>query len=594
MADVFPATTDPDSIDSLAELKVLEKCKTSLPEDWSVIHSLWIRASSTKRIAEIDFIVISDIAVLCLEIKGGTVFRRDDDGIWEFRTQRGRVVNESSEGPFNQVRKAFFDLEKHLKRSGFADLYKGVPWWYGVVTPECVMNIPKGDPEISEDQYCSEVQFDRDFTGYLKRLGVYAGERLRRKRIAGETHGGIAPVRREKIRKALKSSIGYVEGLGLKIHRLEREFGILTERQFHALHMAQSNPRIALIGGAGTGKTLLAYQLARQKAIAGSRVLFTCFNRKLADHLSHRARLDDGDMHGIEFANYHQLLSRLLNQAGLEFRVSEDWDQFNEHAYDFLVEAISKLDNFQPYDYLVIDESQDLMRPDYLEVLSSLLHKGLESGNWLVCLDREQTIFADNYDENCESNILRLSVKLTLDENIRNTRQVAAYTYGLSSIKTMPEARTDGDEPLIWYYSDPKDLQRQLKKQLNLLLGNLANSDGSPDSVCVLAARKEPFLTVVQNISSETIRHGQEFSMEMEEGKFCWSTVQGFKGLESDIVLLLGIVDLSKISDRRLLYVGASRAKMVLQVFLPKSQEDQVYRASPNILELLQNKRSDL
>ncbi|SVE07901.1 uncharacterized protein METZ01_LOCUS460755 [marine metagenome] len=127
-----------------------------------------------------------------------------------------------------------------------------------------------------------------------------------------------------------------------------------------------------------------------------------------------------------------------------------------------------------------------------------------------------------------------------------------------------------------------------------MLLGNLANSDGSPDSVCVLAARKEPFLTVVQNISSETIRHGQEFSMEMEEGKFCWSTVQGFKGLESDIVLLLGIVDLSKISDRRLLYVGASRAKMVLQVFLPKSQEDQVYRASPNILELLQNKRSDL
>ena len=285
MADVFPAEIDLNSIESDAEGLIISKCRTELPPDWLVIHSLWIRTSSRKRISEIDFIVITGGAVLCLEVKGGNLSRRED-GVWEFHNKNGKLVNTSNRGPFYQARNAYFDLETHLKDCGFGQFFREYAWWYGVVTPECVMKIPASDPEISPAQYCDEVRFDEDFSGFLSELSDYARERINLIRGGRGVSRHIASEQRQKIRTVLKSSIGYIEGLGLQVHRVQKQINSLTEKQFSGLKQANQNPRIVLLGGAGTGKTVLAYQMARLKAISGEKVLFTCFNRKLADHLA--------------------------------------------------------------------------------------------------------------------------------------------------------------------------------------------------------------------------------------------------------------------------------------------------------------------
>ena len=53
-----------------------------------------------------------------------------------------------------------------------------------------------------------------------------------------------------------------------------------------------------------------------------------------------------------------------------------------------------------------------------------------------------------------------------------------------------------------------------------------------------------------------------------DDGRLRFSTIAGFKGLESDAVLLVDIDDVAKPDQLALLYVGASRARSVLGLVL--------------------------
>ncbi|NJO76961.1 MAG: DEAD/DEAH box helicase family protein [Leptolyngbyaceae cyanobacterium RM1_406_9] len=54
------------------------------------------------------------------------------------------------------------------------------------------------------------------------------------------------------------------------------------------LNILRYQKRAAIIGGAGTGKTLLAIEKAAQLAESGLRVLFVCYNTNLAKWISGR------------------------------------------------------------------------------------------------------------------------------------------------------------------------------------------------------------------------------------------------------------------------------------------------------------------
>ena len=59
--------------------------------------------------------------------------------------------------------------------------------------------------------------------------------------------------------------------------------------------------------------------------------------------------------------------------------------------------------------------------------------------------------------------------------------------------------------------------------------------------------------------------------VDADDGRIHFSTIAGFKGLESDAVLLIDIDDLSSSNQAELLYTGASRAKSLLALVLDES-----------------------
>ncbi|MCD8326046.1 MAG: NERD domain-containing protein [Lachnospiraceae bacterium] len=99
-------------IKSTAERKIYEVLQNLRLKDAYVFHSLGLPRHESKIYGEIDFVVLCERGIACLEIKGGRVACHE--GVWCF-TDRYGVEHEKAEGPFAQVTGNMFSLRKILK-----------------------------------------------------------------------------------------------------------------------------------------------------------------------------------------------------------------------------------------------------------------------------------------------------------------------------------------------------------------------------------------------------------------------------------------------------------------------------------------------
>ena len=94
---------------------------------------------------------------------------------------------------------------------------------------------------------------------------------------------------------------------------------VLTDEQSRILEETELDNRKVFFGAAGTGKTQLAMEKARQLADSGKRVLLTCFNKNLSGDLRRKMPSE------IVCSNFHDFLREMLGKNG--FDVSEPKDE---------------------------------------------------------------------------------------------------------------------------------------------------------------------------------------------------------------------------------------------------------------------------
>ena len=123
------------------------------------------------------------------------------------------------------------------------------------------------------------------------------------------------------------------------------------------------NKRLFTSGPAGTGKTMLALEIAEKKASLDKNVLFLCFNQFLAEDLKNISSK-------FKVQTFHSYLLEITGlkvpQDNLDYFFDE---QLIEAAFDVIIEKNIK------FDTLIIDEFQDLATPEYLMLLDRLLHQ---------------------------------------------------------------------------------------------------------------------------------------------------------------------------------------------------------------------------
>ena len=524
-----------------AEQKLASRFERELPDDAVLMHSVGLVRHRTKRWAEVDFVLISEAGIFCIEVKGGRVDRVD--GVWNFTDRQGHV-DTKYEGPFDQAGSAAGALQgwldaESIRRDDGSRFQVG----YAVMTPDCVLDA-RG-PDIEPD-----VLFDRrDPTESLSLFVERVGSHWQNK----QRYSPLLPNEVAMLRNAIRPDFEATMTRSLQIAHVEDRLIRATEEQALVLNALVDNERLVVNGAAGTGKSMLAIGEANRLATAGRTVLVVCHAPELAGALRNSV------VEGVQVTTIASLMNDIVDRAGLRERLPDATEDalFDIFLPELAVEALEAMGSKTPYDALVMDEGQDLLRGDAVRVLDATLRDGLRSGCWRLFLDPNQNIFGRVSKDALELVASGAPARYRLTENCRNTQQVVQFATMLSGASVQADSRVSGPEAQLCNRWDEHWKQRTID-QVNALM-----DEGLPcEDIVVLVADEAQRRAVIAAEPDLLVAIPVPNHVQV-------TTVAAFKGLESTGVVLVGLQSLDVPALRQAAYVGATRAKVELRVVLP-------------------------
>ncbi|MFJ1645854.1 NERD domain-containing protein [Streptomyces sp. NPDC088258] len=504
-----------NSTRSQAERSVFAALKAIRDDESVALHSVHLPRHPTKRVGEIDFVVIMPDILLFIEVKGGQVQQRD--GKWYYGPP-GREDG-PKESPFAQANGGMHEFDREIGAL-VGDLRDhGVPSGYLVITPD--VDIPR-TTEFEPQQYLNATAYDggRGLAQGIERASRFWSTRNRWARTP------VSAALRKKMLEAVRPDFDLVPNLNSRLTHLEASFERLTNEQLDRLDDLESNARLIWTGGAGTGKTFLAAEAARRKSAAGS-VLFTCASTTLATHMS-----------------------RVLS----------------DHAVTVLPwERLDEVSN-RTFDHLIVDEAQDLMTLDSLDTLEKLLSGGLRDGRWIFMLDQNNQVLApDAYDPEAWEYLNELGMPFgPMRRNCRNTveivKQVRRYTgadLGVASAGEGERVR----------FADVRDPQEEATA-LDAYVNELALEGVSLRDITVLSAsgKWETSSASLSQRAAKIDRFVDVVGTDRTKHRLTWSSVSDFKGHENRVICLVDLEPDHVKGRLDTLYVAWTRARAQLWV----------------------------
>lgn len=539
MARMIPEQ-EPSAIENGAERGIYQRIRDETPDTWFGLHHVTVPRHKTKPIAEIDFILISELGVFCLEVKGGAVARKG--GTW---WAGSRKLNES---PFQQVGSAASEL-----RHAIADL-QGHIFGFGCAFPQCVF----GDAgyEVDDEIVYSEKDSEEGFEAFVSRLADHWHSRYPYQKKLGASD-------MSRVLFALRPDFEFPKSMMPQIRGASDRLRVLTAEQADAVAGLRDEKQVIIRGGAGTGKTVIAVREAIRLAEAGISTLLTCYTKALAEYLRGVAIHEN-----LVVVHFDGLISRLIEEGGTQDSIpadASDPDRFAIFRPLAAIDGARNLGESRNFDAIVIDEGQDLLTDGHLELFSELLKDGLREGVWRVMWDPNQAIFSGGASVSLAAVAEQSGspVRYQLTRNCRNTNPIAKRVELLSSLRCEEIASTEGPPPDDRVWSEEIPQRRALRE----LVEDWQKAGLESDSIVILSPRK-----FEASVASEAL--GAKVKVEDRSGRtpatdpgvIPFSTIHAFKGLEGEAVILVDVDDIEKDWIRGLLYVGASRARTKLAV----------------------------
>lgn len=532
---------------------------------WICLHSLGLARHDTKRLGEVDFVLVTTHGVFVLEVKGGRIRRQGGTWIHTDRFGREHVKNE---GPFDQAASAMFTLERELRNAFDGTRLADVLIGFGVVIPDVEFDVL--GPDIDRAQVYDRTDRRHPFRAYIDRLADFSRGRDPRRRR------GLRDADIEQLVDYLRGDFDLIPSLNTLLDDTERQLLRLTDEQFVVLDILEDAPRVVIEGAAGCGKTVLAVEAVRRMARRGDRVLLTCYNRLLADRLRENLA-GEFSPDRVVVASLHQLFSRLINESSLAQEFEEQRVRMSDRqVFDELMPELAFYATTEEviprFDALVVDEAQDVLTSDALEVLSDLLKDGLDDGRWWLFLDsNNQASVYGKFDQAIFDRLRTHARAQYLTVNCRNTKEIAYHTTLMAQPKLVTTARVEG--PPVEFISFSR--KKSPFDKLVHILHDLEKHGVPGNRITVLLART-PDERALSTLARLGIISTKDHSVEPGESKVAptWAVVSGFKGLENDVIILVGVEDVVDDWWRAICYVGMSRARSQLYVLLSAECEE--------------------
>jgi len=556
---------------AVAEQLVAQRLRAVLPDDVEVLANVhWLlREHGADKPGEADVVIgDADRGILVLEVKAGDI-RRDDQGTW------WAGPNRLDRSPFRQAADNRYALVRKLQE---------LPDWPATLRPIAGEGIALPDVDldslkrragglgldVDEDLIADQSSFLDDAEGHAE-LRAFIDRAFQ---LWGEKGGERPPGRQaiDLLRRTLFEPFAVRSLLRNEIRAGQPELRALTENQFSILRMLSGIRRASIVGGAGTGKTLLAAEKARRLAREGFTTLLVCFNAPLARALADAVADDAAETGRLDVATFHQLCQDLAREAGVLGERPEPVPQawWDETLPEALLAGIERLG--PRYHAIVVDEGQDFA-PGWLDGLQ-LLSMGGRDDVLYVFHDPAQAIYRDDVVEQ-----LGLT-EYPLEINCRNPEPIHRLLIRLVGAgPTTVALREDGREPELIAAEDERSMLDALRKMLHRLR---VEEDVAPWDIAVLTGAKLEASAVWRQrqfgnevLENPAVDHAGRHlgaaaheTPELPSDAILCETIRRFKGLERPVIVLVELDPDDPWLTRRL-YVGASRAQQHLVVIAP-------------------------
>lgn len=537
-----------EEIKSNAERKMYDVLQELNLKNACVLHSLGLPRHRSKIYGEIDFVVVCERGVACLEIKGGRVECRD--GQWTFIDRYG-TERVKPEGPFAQVTGNMFSLRDILKKRFEGNPHmKNILMASGVVFPDITFH-------SDSQEIIPEIIYDRtteDISGYMNQVFDYWQQRQHRE------PSKLSPSDIREVVQFLRADFCFIPSLNDRLEQVEQKLVRLTAEQAQLMQALGMNDHLIVEGGAGTGKTLLAAEFARRQLEQGARVLYLTYNKNLAHHVMRS--LPETDQ--LKVVNIHALFGEYV-PVDVEELQKDPQKYFAQILPERFYDYISERQSTDPdaadmqYDLLIMDEGQDILKPLYLYSLDCLLKGGLDHGKWAVFYDEKQNIYNPEYQDGMD--ILRSysHTKFRLFVNCRNTVQIGTYSAKASSVTFAEFMRENGEEVGKISYEDEKDFGGKIKE----IMKTLREGKVSPGDITFLSPKK------YQNSKLATLKlivNELRDDFKPDPSVPVFATIQGFKGLDAKVVILCDVEALRRETFSQYIYLAGTRARTLLYI----------------------------
>ena len=524
------------------ENEVLKALKNQLPADWVVMPSVkWtLQKNGYVRDGEADFVVLAPgVGMVVVEVKGSREFMVGDDGIWRRKQGEDEWVA-LKEPPPEQAMRNMHDLVGALADE---KQWKEFPGRYAYL-----VIYPQGEAKSLPPM------FDESTIATRRHMNQLAS----RLRNGLEKRGG-ASKGAQFTSQVLESIIDHLKNRQFHVQKVDTgadvtddtgRIELLTRQQFASLQGLFQLPRVAVIGPAGSGKTVLAMWRLLALVDQGRNAIYVCYNRALADCL--RMRYPD---HAAFIWN----VDRLFIDFCPESRGMAGQSGFHREHLPSLV--MDKAASLPRYEAILVDEGQDFSE----EQLIALLELLSRDGAWAFFADWKQDVYGAG-----EGAPIGTEVVFHLYHNCRNTVKIneASNRYLETMVQSMP-GMPEGVPPLVESSGDQSKRAWELASQWR-----------GEGSIAILSPYKLENSSMKGHVSGYGLRLSTDIRDFGNAGIVFFSTIKAFKGIEaaSVIVVDVGIPDGQVAFTREDLYVACTRATTRLALLSGKESVAEYYR----------------
>jgi hypothetical protein len=559
MAQMIPHRTEEqlNALPSRAEARFYRTCRDKLDQRLLVFHSICFlrqRPTAAPIDGEADFVIFDPQGgFLVVEVKGGGIIRDRQADQW-FTENAAGTRKKLPHSPVDQAKREKHairdELRKHPRWKNSADrILEG----HTVFFPNVVDVNPLIASDIPPEIVGGRADLD-DLPGWFMRACRYWAGNDRRFRPMGEA--GLEAVKETFSKKATARAL-----MSSLLEDEEERRIILTDEQSRLLRSLGSRTEAKICGGAGTGKTVLAIEKARQLAMQGKRTLLLCVTKPLVEHFKATA----GDTPNLLPMNFHQLCEwavrlakhetgrDVLQEARASFPGADKFDAHFPMALALATQVVK-----ETFDACIVDEGQDF-HPDFWLPLKRLLKP---EPVFMVFYDQNQAVY--KHLDKCPIQ----EKPFVLTKNCRNTRFIheAAYRYFHGDDTDACDIEGSPIEQL----NAPR-----LQDQANLIYETVArllkDERVPPEQIAILVADSKSKQTYYDLLKNKPLPNGVAWAEQIHrsKGTVLMDTAMRYKGLEAAVTILWGLDQLDLKNERELIYVAFSRAKSRLYLAGP-------------------------